>query len=210
MKKLLLVALLALTAVPAYGDSTTVSNLQGLGMPGELASEIDKSYAGTSGTSGQLSTTGSVIFRNSTGTPKAFVTAATGGASFADISGTTGSLSGDLTFSGAGAGPKFPAPGNITPATSFPTPAGAGQLSARVNLIVAGAPTAAFVQLPAATANVGETFNVYSASSNPVAIVPISGDTANAAAAATPYNCAAGKWCDCFATTTGTWVCTSR
>lgn len=199
MKRLFGIVLLSLlVSGPAFADSAAVKNLMGLGMPGELAGEIDKNYAGAGGTSGALSTTGSVIFRNATGTPVAWVTPSTGG--FV-------STSGDVTFQGAGKQPVYPAAAIITPATSFPTPGAGGDLTARFTRIAAGAPTAAFVQLPRATANVGKTYSVVSLSSNPVAIVPISGDSQGAAAAATPYSCTAGKFCSCTALTTALWGC---
>lgn len=99
----------------------------------------------------------------------------------------------------------------MTPATSFPTPPatpGTGsQVAARHSIIVAGAPTATFVQLPQATISVGKTFTVVNQSSNPAAIVPVSGDTQGVSAAATPYACTTLKTCDCVALTNSNWMC---
>jgi hypothetical protein len=120
----------------------------------------------------------------------------------------------DQKYATGGFQAKFPVPPIITPATSFPTPPatpGTGsQVAERYNRVVTGAPTATFVQLPIGTPNVGKTYTVDNESANPAAIVPVSGDAINALAAATPYACAAGKVCDCFAKANALWSCTAR
>lgn len=114
-----------------------------------------------------------------------------------------------INFSASGVQPYFPAAAVMTPSTSFPTPNAGDTLTQRYSSVATAAPTAAYVELPAATANVGSTFSVVNQGANPLAVVPKSGDTANSAAAATPYACAAGKWCDCTGITTGNWQCRS-
>lgn len=115
--------------------------------------------------------------------------------------------SGNLSFPTTTTNIAFPAAAVVTPATSFPTPGGAGGITYRNSIVAAGAPTATFVQLPLATISVGKTFSVFNQSSNPAAIVPISGDTQGVSAAATPFACTTLKTCDCTALTSANWMC---
>jgi hypothetical protein len=95
----------------------------------------------------------------------------------------------DQAFTGI-AQEKYPVAGVITPATAA-TAVAAAPITARHNVIAAGAPTAAFVQLPAVTANVGKQISVFNQGSNPVAIVPSTG-VINVSAALTPFSCPSG------------------
>jgi hypothetical protein len=115
-------------------------------------------------------------------------------------------FAGNIPFT-SGFGVKLAAAPIMTPDTAFPTPGSGSDLVAKVSIMAAGAPTAAFVQLPLATAAVGETYQVANRSSNPVAIVPISGNTQGVAAAATPFACTTLKMCDCTAVSTSNWQC---
>lgn len=117
---------------------------------------------------------------------------------------------GMLTFPKTTGNIVFPSASVITPSTSFPTPAAGDTLANRNTIIAAGAPTAAFVELPLATVAVGKTYSLYNQGSNPVAIVPISGNTQGVAAAATPFSCTTLKSCDCTALTTSNWMCGLR
>ena len=111
-----------------------------------------------------------------------------------------------LNFTKALSGPIFPAAAVITPFVTYA--AGSAALTGRNNIIAAGAPTSAFVELPAATANVGKTLKLYNQGSNPVAIVPASG-VINVSGALTPYSCTTLKTCTCEGLTTGVWGCSS-
>lgn len=112
-----------------------------------------------------------------------------------------------LQFVTSGNQPYFPLPAVITPSTSYPTPNAGDTLSARYSLIAASNPTATFVELPRSTPNAGKTFSLYHQGTNPVAIVPQSGDSLNATAAGTPFSCTTGKWCDCTTITSGIYAC---
>lgn len=114
---------------------------------------------------------------------------------------------GDIQFQKAGTGIKYPAAAVITPSTSYPTPNAGDTLTQRLSIIAAGAPTATFVELPLATISVGESYSVLNGSSNPVAIVPISGNSSNALAAGTPFSCATTLRCDCVAVSSTLWAC---
>lgn len=107
---------------------------------------------------------------------------------------------------GATASDKYPAAAVITPSTSFPTPSAGNTLSNRHTIVAAGAPTATYVVIPAATAIVGQPYTVYNQSSNPAAIVPAAG-VINVAAALTPYACSAGAVCSCRGLTSGVIGC---
>jgi hypothetical protein len=109
----------------------------------------------------------------------------------------------DQTFSGT-AQARYPAASVITPAVTYA--ASLGNITARHSIIAAGAPTSAFVALPAITLSVGDQFSVFNQGSNPVAIVPSTGSL-NGAAALTPFSCPAGKRCDCIGITTALWGC---
>ncbi len=126
------------------------------------------------------------------------------------ISGNTTMTAGDTVYSTAGKQPSFPAAAIITPSTSFPTPAAGDTLTQRLTIVAAGAPTATFVELPLATAVIGKTFTVFNQSSNPAAIVPISGNTQGVAVAATPFACTTLKSCDCTALSSTNWMCGVR
>lgn len=103
----------------------------------------------------------------------------------------------------------YPAAAVITPSTSYPTPAAGNTLSGRRTILAAGAPTAAFVVLPAATSSIGKAYTIYNQGSNPLAISPQL-DTVNVQTAATPYSCASAKECECVGLNSTTWGCTSR
>ena len=102
---------------------------------------------------------------------------------------------------------KVPAASVVTPFVTYA--AGSAALTARTSLIAAGAPTSAFVELPAATANVGVTKELYNQGSNPVAIVPASG-VINVSGALTPFSCTTLKKCTCQGLTTGVWGCAQQ
>lgn len=112
----------------------------------------------------------------------------------------------DQTFTGT-AQAKYPVAGVITPSVTYA--ASLGNLTARHNIIAAGAPTSAFVALPAITANVGKEIKVYNQGSNPVAIVPSTG-VINVSAALTPFSCTTLKACQCVGLTTGVWGCSQQ
>jgi hypothetical protein len=114
----------------------------------------------------------------------------------------------DQVFTGT-AQPKFPAAPVITPATAA-TAVAAAPLTRRNSILAAGAPTAAFVALPAATAVVGESYTIYNQGSNPLQIVPGAGNTANVAGATTPFACATAKECECVGLTSTNFGCTAR
>lgn len=122
-------------------------------------------------------------------------------------------LVGDLTlgngnaiYSTSGTGPKLIAATVLTPSADF-TPVAGSSITNRMNRVVAGAPTANFVSLPAATPNVGEFFGISNESANPVAVLPAGADTLQGRAAATPFSCAANTACYCNAFGTGAWGC---
>lgn len=114
-----------------------------------------------------------------------------------------------VTFVGSGAGPVVPAAGVITPSTSVPTPAVGNTLTQGNTILAAGAPTAAFVVLPLATASVGKTFTVFNQGSNPLAIVPQTG-VINVSGALTPFSCTTIKECTCTGLTTGVFGCSQK
>lgn len=113
----------------------------------------------------------------------------------------------DITIGTDGVDVKYPAGVVITPQTSYPTPAAGSTLTRKLSIIAAGAPTATYVNLPPASGVVGESRVLAGKASNPVAIVPQGSDTVNAAAAATPFSCAAGTMCECRAITSASWGC---
>lgn len=92
----------------------------------------------------------------------------------------------------------------VTPAATYG--AGLGALSQVRSIIAAGAPTIAYVELPAATANVNKTRVLYNLAGGAVNMVPASG-VVNVSAALTPYICPANKVCTCHGITTGIWGC---
>ena len=102
-----------------------------------------------------------------------------------------------------------PAAAVMTPSTAVPTPAAGNTLSEVNTIIAAGAPTAAFVVLPVATASVGKTYRVFNQGSNPVAIVPQTG-VVNVSAALTPFACTTLKECECTGLTTGVFGCSQK
>lgn len=113
----------------------------------------------------------------------------------------------DITISSTGVDVKYPVAVVVTPQTSYPTPAAGSTLTRKLSVIAAGAPTATFVNLPPASSYAGESVVLAGQASNPVAIVPQGSDTVNAAAAATPFSCAAGTMCECRAVTSAKWGC---
>ncbi len=129
-----------------------------------------------------------------------------GAASFTSATISTG----NITFTTSGKQDVYAAPPVITPDTAYPTPAAAKFLTGRYNIIAAGAPTAAFVSLPAATTlpNGALTYGLFNQGSNPVAIVGAPSDTLNVSAAATPFSCTTLKYCECTRLTTTNWGCT--
>lgn len=116
-------------------------------------------------------------------------------------------------FGGVGQQPVYATPPAVlTPSTTYPTP-GANPndvLSAKFSLVAAAAPTASFLELPKASTVTGfdASFGFWNPSANPVAVVPIQGDSINALAAGTPYPTTAGKRGSCEKTGATTWVCT--
>lgn len=117
-------------------------------------------------------------------------------------------IAGTPSYTLDGLNQSFPLPAVITPSTTFPTPNAGDTIAGRYNLIASTAPTATYVELPAATASAGKSFSVYNqAALNPVAIVPKSGDTINALVAATPFSCTTGKFCTCTVLTSSLYAC---
>ncbi len=92
----------------------------------------------------------------------------------------------------------------ITPSVTYGP--GLGSMTQKNSIIAAGAPTSAFVELPAVTANVGKAYILYNQGSNPVAIVPKTG-VINVGGALTPFSCTTLKRCVCDGLTTGVWGC---
>lgn len=107
---------------------------------------------------------------------------------------------------GSAVQPQFPAASVITPSTSVPTPGTGNTLSNPATIVAAGAPTAAYVVLPLATASVGKTYKVYNQGSNPVAVVPQTG-VINVSGALTPFSCPTLKECTCRGLTTAAFGC---
>lgn len=103
----------------------------------------------------------------------------------------------------------YPAAAVITPDTAVPTPSAGNTLTNANTILAAGAPTAAFVMLPAATLSVGKTYRVYNQGSNPLAIVPVTG-VINVSGALTPFSCTTIKECECRGITTGVWGCSQK
>lgn len=103
----------------------------------------------------------------------------------------------------------YPAAAVITPSTSFPTPSAGNTLTQKRTILAAGAPTAAYVVLPAATSSVGKGYTLFNQGSNPVAIVPSTG-VINVDAALTPFACTTLKECECTGTVTGGWWCSQK
>lgn len=131
------------------------------------------------------------------------------------LCGKFGSIGGPLrqseVFGGVGQQVAYATPpAVITPSTTYPTPNAGDTLSMKFSLIAAGAPTASYVELPKATAIVGyfTSFGFWNPSANPVAVVPIQGDSINALAAGTPYPVSAGKKGSCDKVSNTLWVCT--
>lgn len=180
--------------------TTEINNLiYGGGVPPEAAGIIDAQYSSALTASTLPKTTNTVDFGSAL---KAFRNAY---------------VASTLFFTGTGAQPAYPAPLVITPNTTYPTPAGAGTptngdtLSAKFSLIASTAPTATFVELPRATlipGFVGGSGVYNQAAANPVAIVPVSGDSINATAAGTPFACTTGKKCICDKIANTQYLCT--
>lgn len=214
MKKIFTAIIFAWMATEAFADSSSVSALVGLHFTSEQANYLVKN--GISIRNGNY-----INFANATPAATAlpvlkldtannpFLNAITGKTVKLGVNGTSTVkvTATDMQFAIAGGQPQYPIAAIITPSTSFPTP-NAGDTLTQVNsILAAGAPTAAFVELPAATANVGKTFTLFNQGSNPGGMVPISGDTVNVAAAATPFSCATGKKCDCTGLINSNWGC---
>jgi len=223
---------LALTVASSAfaGDPKIVQRYMGLGIGAEkakaLATPISVGLtvtnvnltpvAGVTPASGNASfgstTVKGLTVTKTDGTPVAGITPASGNFNTAgniqsekQVAGSTGWFSGNMLV-GSLTLMETPLP-ILTPGAAFPTPATGVTLSARWSRVVAGAPTANFLQLPVATANVQKDYGVINESANPVAIVAQGADTANAATANTPYVCAATKRCDCKGTSTTTFQC---
>lgn len=94
------------------------------------------------------------------------------------------------------------------------TPVAAQALVARVSLMATASPTLAYVTLPVATANAGKSFGVYNKGASPLLInangIVTATDVINGLAAATPYSCATGKFCDCRVIGAGSYLCVSQ
>lgn len=165
--------------------NTEITNLSNLGMPVELASQIDKQYSSAL-TSSEIPNTNNAIDLGSS--TKAFRN---------EYIGT------NSVYTSAGGGPALLAPAPVvTISTTYPTPNATDVLTSRLTLIATAAPTASFVELPKATTLVGITDrSVYNQGASPLAIVPESGDSVNLVAAGTPFSCATGKLCTCRNTT---------
>lgn len=179
----------------AVSGSGNVSSLTGLGMHAEVAATVDQLF-------------GSAIRENILPyslTPTLNPNIGSATKPFKNIF-----LSSDTTYTANGAGPKFPAASVITPDTAYPTPNAGSTLLNRVTILAAGAPTAAFVNLPATAAVVGEEYKIYNQGSNPLAIVPQPLSLINVSAAATPFSCTTLKECNCVALSTTTWGCSQQ
>lgn len=178
----------------AISGSTETFNLIQLGMPAELATQVDSQYS-SSITSSEIPKTNNAIDLGSASKQMRNVY-----------------VGSDVVFGSGGAGVKYPAATVMTPSTTFPTPPSTPDtgdvLVQHYNVVATAAPTAAFLELPRATPNIGEDFVVYNQSANPVALVPQSGDTVNLSAAATPFSCATGKLCSCRGFSGTQFVCT--
>lgn len=98
-----------------------------------------------------------------------------------------------LTYATAGMGEILPAGAVFTPATNLTPTAGARLLANRLGSVATAAPTAAYV-FAQPTASVGKVVRIYNQGANPLQVLPEDG-TINAAAALTPFACAAGKVC---------------
>lgn len=132
------------------------------------------------------------------------MTNGTNAASFTSVTITTG----NSTYSTAGKQPIFSTPPVYTPDTAYPTPASAKFITGRYGILAAGAPTAAYLTLPQATAQAKTaSFGVFNQGSNPLAIVPYPGDTLNVSAAATPFSCTTLKYCECTVLTATNYGC---
>ena len=115
----------------------------------------------------------------------------------------------DLPFASGGFQPIVPAAVVITPSTGVPTPSAGNTLTERHTILAAGAPAAAFVVLPLATASVGKKYTVFNQGSNPLAIVPQTG-VINVSAALTPFSCTTLKECECTGLTTSAFGCSQK
>lgn len=112
-----------------------------------------------------------------------------------------------MTFTSGLQQPVFSAAAVITPAVTYG--AGLGALTGRYNILAAGAPTSAFVEIPVPTANVGKKVTLFNQGSNPVAMVPKAG-VVNVSGALTPFSCTTLKECECTGLTTGVWGCSQK
>lgn len=118
------------------------------------------------------------------------------------------SLGGDATFA-SGKAPVL-AVAIITPNTNM-TPAASSNMAAVVNRFVAGSPTLAAANLPAASAaTLGKEYKILNEGSYPVLVFPTGSDTIGAAAAGTPHSCATTKVCDCIGKSATAWQCGTK
>lgn len=117
-------------------------------------------------------------------------------------------LGGDATFA-SGKAPVLAAV-IVTPNTNM-TPAAGSNMSAIVNRFVAGSPTLAAANLPAAGAGtIGKEYKILNEGSYPVLVFPTGSDTIGAATAGTPHSCATTKICDCIGKSATAWQCGSK
>lgn len=202
LKRILIAFVVLMTIVPTV-SAETATRLMGVGVPEEQAKRLASDKINTF----------KVV--NSTGTPVAQITPSTGtfvtaGGVTASgaISGTTGAFSGDVTMS-SGKG-VVQAVAIITPNTNM-TPAAGSNMSATVNRFVAGSPTLAAANLPAAgAATIGKEYKILNEGSYPVLVFPTGTDTIGAAAAGTPHSCASTKICDCIGKSATAWQCGTK
>lgn len=113
-----------------------------------------------------------------------------------------------LSFSSVTSGVTLGAASVVTPTANLTPVAGARIATNNFLIVATAAPTANFV-FAQPTASVGKTYHVYNQSANPVAILPEDG-AINAAAALTPFACAATKLCSCRGFTTGQMICVAQ
>lgn len=159
MKKFFSILLALIVPSVAFADQAAIEKLMALGMPGGLAEQVDANFAQSGGTSGGLSTTGSVIFRNATGTPQAWITPASG---TLILNGTTGTAG--LSFTGS--------TGGVVHVPSVPTTAATPAAPANVAAKFAFVPTAAAnnaVLLPSSM-NAGDTYVISNIGPNSIRI----------------------------------------
>lgn len=113
---------------------------------------------------------------------------------------------GDVEFQKAATGVRYPAAAVLTPAADL-TPVAGGSITTVLSRVVTGAPTASYIVLPAATANVGKSYVVANEDSDPINFLPAGANTLCGRAAATPCACAGNSMCTCTAVTTSAWAC---